>query len=280
MNTRKLNFSAGVLVLRGLAPCLLMLLFGSGCAKKQALTVTKEVPWVNSLGMKFVPVPDTQVLFCIWETRVQDYQVFFDTTKRNWPKSDIEQPLTHPAVNVSWEDAKAFCEWLTQKERSESRLRADQVYRLPTDAEWSVAVGLNQETGGTPLEKEGKIKNVYPWGSQWPPPRGAGNYSQTLGTDDYPYIAPVGMFAPNEFGLHDMGGNVWEWCEDRYDAEQRVVRGGSWYNPEQFWLLSSARNRNMPDSRYHDVGFRCVLTKTSVQSKRHWWQFWRGYRDS
>jgi formylglycine-generating enzyme required for sulfatase activity len=200
-------------------------------------------------------------LFCIWETRVQDYQAFADATGRSWEKPSFEQGPTHPAVNVSWDDAKAFCEWLTQKERQEGRLGEGLAYRLPTDAEWSVAVGLTGETGDTPKEKDAKTKDVYPWGNQWPPPNGAGNYGKSLNVDSFENTSPVGSFAANEFGIYDLGGNVWEWCEDFYDGQSggRVLRGGSWgyYDPGN--LLSSNRFFFTPDLRYGSNGFRVVL---------------------
>ena len=64
--------------------------------------------WENGLGMKFVPVPGTRVRFCVWETRVRDYQAFVDATGQAWKKAEFEQGPTHPAVNVSWVDAQAF----------------------------------------------------------------------------------------------------------------------------------------------------------------------------
>ena len=148
-------------------------------AKAKALAALAPAPptlgpgqhWTNSLGMVFAGVPGVPA-FSIWETRVQDYQAF----RRSWQKPDFTQGPTHPAVNVSWNDAQAFCRWLTDKERGEGRLTASQSYRLPTDAEWSVAVGLNEDSGGSPKDKDAKIKGVYPWGTQWPPPSRAGNY--------------------------------------------------------------------------------------------------------
>jgi formylglycine-generating enzyme required for sulfatase activity len=95
----------------------------------------------NSLGMIFVPVKGTDVLFCVWETRVEDYQTFVTDTERYWRNPDFDQGRTHPAVLVSWVDANAFCRWLTQKERAEGKIDKNHEYRLPKDAEWSVAVG-------------------------------------------------------------------------------------------------------------------------------------------
>jgi hypothetical protein len=237
-------------------------------AKIQTLniaSVTRERPYENSLGMKFVPVPGTKVLFSIWDTRVQDYEGFVRQTHRTWPKASFEQTPMHPAVNVSWEDSKAFCAWLTETERKAGRISDKQEYRLPTDPEWSVAVG----------------KSKYPWGDKWPPPSGAGNYSPSLHTDDYKFTSPVGAFAPNAAGLYDMGGNVWQWCEGWYRKEMnekevldkqpdlkddsggkkmRIVRGASFYVGAETYLLSSIRVAGGSSSgRNSNNGFRCVL---------------------
>ena len=133
--------------------------------------------------MKFVPVAGTEVAFCIWETRVKDYAAYAAANagvdgrlEKLWP--GFKQEDTHPVVKVSWNDANAFCAWLTKKELAEGKIKAGQKYRLPTDAEWSVAVGLGKEKGNTPEAKSEGIKDVYPWGKEWPPPVGAGNYSE------------------------------------------------------------------------------------------------------
>jgi formylglycine-generating enzyme required for sulfatase activity len=183
----------------------------------------------------------------------------------NWKKPGFKQADTHPVVNVSWEDANAFCEWLTKKEMAEGKIKVGQKYRLPTDAEWSVAVGLGQEKGNTPREKRQGIKDVYPWGKKWPPAVGAGNYSKFLKVDNFEYTSPVGSFAANKLGLHDMGGNVWEWCEDKYSptSSDRVLRGASWYGDYRDGLLSSRRIGDTPGGRNYFIGFRCVLVDGS-----------------
>ncbi len=276
-------------------------------------------PYENSLGMKFVPVPGTDVLFCIWETRVKDYATYAranPAVDESWEKPvslgmDVfqwvvqwfnrvrgvrrswENPVYRgqrvtpsedcPVVNVSWKDAERFCEWLTRKERNEGRLGPSQSYRLPKDWEWSVAVGLNEPRSGTPKDNDGKIEGQYPWGTEWPPPRGAGNYADETaakcfgrnwiigGYDDgYATTSPVGSFKPNQFGLYDLGGNVWEWCEDRYDQydENRVLRGGSWASGERKSLLSSLRHRHGPYYRLYNFGFRCVLVVGGARRDR------------
>jgi formylglycine-generating enzyme required for sulfatase activity len=219
--------------------------------------------------MKFVPVPGTEVQFCIWETRVKDYAAYAAANAGvdgSWKKpfgDKFKQEDTHPVGKVSWNDANAFCAWLTKKELAEGKIKAGQKYRLPTDAEWSVAVGLEQEKGNTPKEKSRGIKDVYPWGKEWPPPSAAGNYHQRMKVDNFDPTAPVGSFSANKDGLHDMGGNVWEWCEDWYDPAAkayRVLRGASWYGNRPVTLLSSGRDYGgAPDGRVIGVGFRCVL---------------------
>ena len=220
-------------------------------------------PFTNSLGMKFVPLGDIQI--SVWETRVQDYEAFCRATGRHFDPADFHQTATDPAVKVSWFDAMAFCKWLTEKEHDENLIEDRQTYRLPTDLEWSMAVGLVNETGATPEIRDGKIKNEFPWGKQWPLPNGAGNYAAATGRRRGATM-PVGSFKPNLLGLYDLGGNVWEWCLDTYkggaSATSRdwgVLRGGSWATSNRLEMQSSYRNvvdRNDRDVIY---GFRCVL---------------------
>jgi hypothetical protein len=225
-----------------------------------------DQPWENTLGMKFVPVPGTAVLFAVWDTRVQDYRAFADETHIEWPKAGFEQGPTHPAVNVLWEDATAFCAWLTKKEHAAGRLGANQHYRLPTDAEWSIAVGLDEPRDGSPQSKDLRDTTAYPWGTQWPPPPGAGNYEASLNVDKFDHTSPVASFAANKFGLYDMGGNVWQSCDDFYNGSSgnRVLRGGS-FSPiyDNLIVLSSCRNLIPGGLRFDNFGFRCVLAGPS-----------------
>ncbi|MDP1586375.1 MAG: bifunctional serine/threonine-protein kinase/formylglycine-generating enzyme family protein, partial [Prosthecobacter sp.] len=242
---------------------------------------SKDAPFVNSLGMKFVPVPGTNVLFCIHETRYRDYAAYADVEKAvnpAWKNQRVKdfKPVgrldDHPVANVSWEDAQGFCAWLSKKDGKN--------YRLPTDREWSIAVGIGQveiwDQDTTPATVF-KDPNQFPWGSEWPPPPGSGNYSDVsrkahvphddasylAGYDDgFPTTAPVMSFKPNPFGLYDMGGNLWEWCEDWHDAKQkdrRVLRGASWYYSDSGILLSSHRTHSLPGNRNINYGFRLVL---------------------
>ena len=132
-------------------------------------------PWTNTLGMKFIPIGPARV--AIWETRVQDYEIFAGATGRRYEAPDFAQTPVDPVVKVNWFDAIAFCKWLTEKERDENVLDQTLSYRLPTDPEWSAAAGLPNEGETTPEARDGKIQNEFPWGKQWPPPSGAGNYA-------------------------------------------------------------------------------------------------------
>jgi len=176
----------------------------------------------------------------------------------------------HPAVAVSWEDAAAFCIWLTGWERDAGSIAPGDVYRLPSDHEWSCAVGIGgREDASLPPAAHPSHSGVYPWGERFPPPPQAGNYrgeGEAAGgiigyRDGYPQTAPVGSFAPNPYGLFDLGGNVSEWCRDWFDAarENRVLRGGSWYHEEEIHLRSAHRFASPPVFASEDAGFRVVL---------------------
>lgn len=257
-------------------------------AKVKPSTATKERPFVNSLGMKFVPVVEDKsgkkVLFSIWETRRQDYAAYAEKKSgvdQDWKSPEyrgvpVGQKDEEPVVNVSWNDAVAFCAWLTEVEREAGRIGPRDTYQLPSDREWSIAVGIGdvEPSTGSPESKNGKLSGVYPWGGDFPPPDRVGNYADTTTktkfsnltfiegyTDGFASIAPVGAQSPNKFGLYDLGGNVWEWCANWYDEDEneRVLRGGSRFFNEREVLASSFRGNDTPGRRSHDGGFRCVV---------------------
>jgi len=248
---------------------------------------------VNTLGMKFVPVPITggptdqqRVLFSVWETRVQDYEVFGAETGRGYQPPKYPQGSAHPAVNVRWDEAQAFCAWLTERERAAGKLSKTQLYRLPSDHEWSCAVGIGDREDPTmlPAEKSDKFPDTFPWGDAWTPPKDAGNYSgeeavghsvfpdqRTLPShrDDIPTSAPVGSFAANRVGLFALGGNAGEWCDDWLDAKQerRVIRGTTFAIEQRSYLLSSKRSGDLLKTRGNAYGFRCVLAEAPPAPK-------------
>ena len=175
-----------------------------------------------------------------------------------------------PVENISWEDANEFCRRLSAlpAEKSPGRL-----YRLPTEAEWEYACRANVpmpfSSGPTLSSREANFNGNYPYGMTM---RG-------------PYLertSRVGSYAPNPFGLHDMHGNVWEWCSDYYDRTYyrnspsydpqgpltgtlRVVRGGSCLNIGRF-CRSAYRFGVTPTNRDLDVGLRVVMTLKGMET--------------
>jgi eukaryotic-like serine/threonine-protein kinase len=240
----------------------------------------KGDPWENSLGMKFVPVGN--VLVGVWPVRVRDYVAYSAETGRPRLTVDFPQDENHPVVRVKWDDAVAFCEWLTEHEIAAGKLEKDQEYRLPTDVEWSMAAGISDEGGATPEQRDG-VNRDFPWEKsnvpKWPPPANVGNYGdaafrQATGNsprtgsiagyhDGFAHTSPVGAFPPNALGLFDLSGNVWQWVADSYNADTQknwgVLRGGCWATckPEELRL----GYRNVVPREESDVifGFRCVL---------------------
>jgi len=244
------------------------------CRFDDATYPRRGAPWTNSLGMKFVPVGD--FLMGIWPVRVSDYNLFCSEDGRG-VVVDFVQGKDHPQVRVNWEDANAFCDWLTRRERSNKKIEDDQRYRLPTDAEWSAAAGMAPEGGDTPEQRDGRVR-VLPWGKGWPPPPNSGNYADTAFkrgsgaasrtsfipnyTDGFPQTSPVGSFPANRLGLFDMSGNVWQWVADPYGAQRKdfgVLRGGSWGTSKQEELRLGYRDVIDRNERDVTFGFRCVL---------------------
>ena len=187
--------------------------------------------------------------------------------KYSWSHPGFEQGDDHPVVNVTWNDAVALARWLSATEGV--------TYRLPTEAEWEYACRAGTRTryhgGDEPLSLL-KTGNTFDATAalNWPQWQGLA----LPGRDGFAFTAPVGSFAPNAFGLHDMHGNAWEWVADWYDEHYyarspqddpqgpddgtvRVRRGGSWHT-WAFYARASFRNWNSPQTRYTLVGIRLV----------------------
>jgi serine/threonine protein kinase/formylglycine-generating enzyme required for sulfatase activity len=251
-------------------------------------------PWTNSLEMSFLPIGDLYI--SEWQTRKRDFEAFVQATgydavggmssavtqngfklnEMSWKAPGFKQAPDHPVVGVSWEDANQFCAWLTKKERSEGALGMFQSYRLPTDREWSRAAGLEHEPGNSPKDRSGRSKFLYPWGETFPPPNDSGNYAGSESRvdtpdswsvipgfhDAFPRTAPVSAFKANARGFCCIGGNVWEWCMDKFEKtlNWRTLRGGSWATSRPEEILLSYRRGYGPLFRSDDIGFRCVIS--------------------
>ena len=172
------------------------------------------------------------------------------------PQSDLEGLAGHPVVHVSWNDAQAYCSWAG--------------VRLPSEAEWEMAA------------RGGLVQKRFVWGDELAP-RGRtmcnifeGNFPiENTAEDGYVGTAPVDAFPANGFGLHNMAGNVWEWCDDWFHSdfhidgprvdphgppsgEAKVMRGGSYLCHDSYChrYRVSARSSNTPDSSTGNLGFR------------------------
>lgn len=180
-----------------------------------------------------------------------EYRGFLRDTGHPAP-AHLEQPGYSgdrlPVVGVSWDDATAYCAWLAR--------RTGKPYRLPTDAEWEYAA------------RGGRAGTIFPWGDGLDPA------FAWFGGQSAP--KPVGSYEPNGFGLHDMIGNAWQWCEERFEevsqgvkavnkptgrdpAINRVLRGGSFLTCHYLNLWIAYRHEDPPDLKHESIGFRLAL---------------------
>ena len=192
----------------------------------------------------------------------------FDFSKDySWQNVGFQQTDEHPVVNVSWDDAVAFCKWLSKKEGKS--------YRLPTEAEWEYACRAGTTTryfSGDDPETLAKVANVADatFKARFP----TWNTVQNCGlkaSDGYVFTAPVGQFKPNAFGLYDMHGNAARWCADWYGedyygkspvddpegpgtGDHRVLRGGSWMDMPSITCSATRLHGNF------FPGFRVAMT--------------------
>jgi serine/threonine protein kinase len=253
----------------------------SSAASSSPAAATKERPYVNALGMKFVPVPGTKVLFCMHETRLGDFKQYASTVpgihqhwrKAYWAKQSVSREDNYPVVAVTRMDAEGFCKWITEK--------TGIPHRLPTDEEWSRAVGIGHKEGRrsstTPQDLERDPLPDYPWGSSFPPPSPAPEnlrdeaYGNVMPgeeviadyNDGFVTTAPVMSLQPNDLGIYDLGGNVAEWVSDWYgpDKQKGTFRGARFTTSKANRAVSSVRQGVVPDDlRFSaDRGFRVVI---------------------
>ena len=191
------------------------------------------------------------------EVTNHEYKEFCDSTKTPYPvnppgdTSYFSRNTDYPVINVTWNDAAAFAKWSGK--------------RLPTEAEW---------------EKAAKAGSDFKYFCGDSITGDDANFLGKQGTDKWKHASPVGSFPPNKFGIYDMIGNVWEWCNDFYQKEYyftisdpnpqgprsgsyRVIRGGSWDSSPEY-LRSSLRGKQNPSLKNSNLGFRCAY---SVEKK-------------
>lgn len=223
----------------------------------------------------------------VTEVTVGQYQAYCRATGKEMPRQEEwNNTPQHPVHYVNWDEAVAYCVWATSELKRQGQ---PGTIRLPTEAEWEFAA-RGRDTG-----VNGRARKLFVWGDDLPRTEApVANLSDARARAAYPKLnvkfffpnyddgyaqaAPVGKFPANAYGLRDMAGNLWEWCQDRYDREYyarsplenpqgsdnpedgaRVFRGGSWYvSPTS--LRVSKRNWSGPSFRYLFVGFRLLRT--------------------
>jgi formylglycine-generating enzyme len=187
----------------------------------------------------------------------------------SWRTTGFQQTDEHPVVNLSWSDAQAFCQWLTELEGRE--------YRLPAEVQWEYACRAGTSTwfcSGNDPEELPQFGNVADASAK------AGltayqDYAYLASRDGYVFTAPIGSFRANAFGIWDLHGNVGEWCQDWYakdwyraaaidggllgppQGRERVYRGGNWTSAA-LYCRSTYRGRASPSNRNAFLGFRVV----------------------
>ncbi len=196
----------------------------------------------------------------VYAVTFDDYDRFCDSTQREKPTDSGWGRGTRPVINVTWEDARAYCAWLSAQ--------TERTYRLPSEAEWEYACRAGTDTpfyfGARLSTDQANVNGEHTYNGS-----AKGEYRQRT--------MPVGAFPPNAFGLYDMHGNVWEWCQDAWHGDYngaptdgsaweavgnmaRVVRGGSW-DGTPGGARSAARSfNNLPDGRNDLLGFRVVCS--------------------
>ncbi len=227
---------------------------------KYEVTVGEFKEFVNATGyMTEDEIEDGCSVYAGRERKKDTGRQWKDDRSKNWRNPGLSQDDTHPVSCVSWNDAVAYAEWLSDKlaPAGIKQGTGNKRYRLPSEAEWEYAArsGGKREkySGGDDLDS-------VAW------------YANNSGSKTH----PVGQKNPNGLGLYDMTGNLWEWCSDWFDEKYysnspkdnpkgadsgiyRVVRGGSWYNAP-YRLRTSVRGEREPEKRANGSGFRLSAT--------------------
>ncbi|EGF26867.1 formylglycine-generating enzyme family protein [Rhodopirellula baltica] len=220
------------------------------------VTVAQFREFVEATGYQTEAESNGGALGCFPEEK--DYvDRFRKSPDVTWRTPGFEQSDDHPVVAVSWNDAVKFCEWLSEQETT--------TYRLPTEAEWEYACRAGQSTwyswGSDPDEAyvhanvaDGALEAAQPNTTRY---QRAVKLEADAG-DGVVFTAAVASFRPNPWGLHDMHGNVWEWCQDRWSADlyRRYLDDVPWPKRSQFTVTDPVMLEETPQHAYGD--WRCI----------------------
>ena len=278
-----------------------MLFCVTGCSRNE---IQKSV--TNSIGMELIEIPAGKFTMGSPEgekDRFSDYEDQvrvtltqplelgkYEVTQGQWKSVMGTEPWLNqggvqigednPATYVNWDDATEFCKTLTATERKAGKLKADEEYRLPTEAEWEYACRAGTTTAFSFGDDESKLGEYAWWGGlnfeatskgEWE--AGPGNATRKQ------YAHKVGMKKPNPWGLYDMHGNVTEWCSDWYgdggelsggtdpvgpeEGSLRVVRGGSWWYGPGLCRSANRLCSVRSDSNDYSLGFRVARSQSA-----------------
>lgn len=242
-------------------------------------------PWTNKLGMQFVPISDS-LMASKWETRVSDYSRYIVEKELKMPNLRQNNKPNEPVVSVSVKDAIAFAEWLTERDRKKGLITENHSYRLPSDREWSRLVGVDEPEGKSIPTLAFTNQDVFPWEGGWgfkdnklvPLVENAqpvGNFCDEIRkkynrvirsylkgyNDGNSGTSEVGIYPANQFGIHDLAGNVSEWVSDKMkpNSTRHVARGSNYKSFLKKELSVAWRAFPSKDSTQDSIGFRLVL---------------------
>ena len=223
--------------------------FLMGCQNKDLGCEKDEAP-LHKVKLAGFHIGVTEVTFAEYDYYCEQVADCIKPNDEGWGRGN------NPVINVSWNDAQKYIQWLNE--------HTGEQYRLPTEAEWEYSARSFSKT-------------KYSWGDEH-----SSKHANSGWPDAYTKLAPVSSLTPNKFGLYDMHGNVWEWCQDWYDkgyyaksnkinprgpqnGNKRVLRGGSWRSwPKD--LRSASRYAESPNKRTPRNGFRLARSTRSSAS--------------
>jgi formylglycine-generating enzyme len=192
---------------------------------------------MEQVGIKWIFVDGLNEPFYCASTAVtfEQFDRYCNETGMKLPWDEGWGRGSRPVVNVSWHDAHAYCKWASKK--------TGKAIRILTEREWEFAAQGGRRSRGFEFSGSNTLEDVGWFNGN------SGNMTHLVGKEK-----------PNELGIYDMSGNVWEWCEDKFDAEHdwRVLRGGAFYDNAVNCRIAGRFTGDYPDIRRSGYGFRCA----------------------